>query len=106
MSEKNSSTQVVPNQPEPSSITLKDAVGNVVLEQGPKELSRLPAGQIKNEYVAQVEPGKHSLILPLGARATLIFPMEQNHLFSSKQHHLLELTDISGNLVRADRPIN
>jgi len=77
-------------------ITLKDAVGNVVLEQGPKELSRLPAGQIKNEYVAQVEPGKHSLILPLGARATLIFPMEQNHLLSSKNPYLLELTDING----------
>ena len=77
-------------------ITLKDAAGNIVLQQDMKDLSLLPAGQIENDYVAKVEPGKHSLILPLGARARLIFPMEQNHLLSSKQPYLLELTDISG----------
>jgi len=80
------------------SITLKDAAGDVVLQQDTKDLSRLRAGQIKNDYVAKVEPGKHSLILPLGARATLIFPIEQNHLLSAKQPYLLELTDISGSI--------
>ena len=79
-------------------ITLKDGAGNIVLQQDSKDLSRLPAGQIRNDYVAKVEPGKHSLILPLGARATLILPIEQNHLLSAKQPYLLELTDISGSV--------
>jgi thiosulfate dehydrogenase [quinone] large subunit len=79
-------------------ITLKDAAGNIVLQQDMKDLSRLPAGQLRNDYVAKVEPGEHSLVLPLGARATLIFPMEQNHLLSSKKPYLLELTDISGTI--------
>jgi len=51
-----------------------------------------------NDYVAKVESGKHSLVLPLGARATLIFPMEQNQLLLPKQPYLLELTDINGTI--------
>ena len=77
-------------------VTLKDAAGNIVLQQDMKDLSRLPADQIKNDYVAKVRPGKHSLILPLGARATLIFPIEQTRLISAKRPYLLELTDING----------
>ena len=79
-------------------ITLKDGTGNIVFQQDMKDLSRLPASQTKNDYVAKVEPGKHSLILPLGARATLIFPVEQNHLLPAKQPYLLQLTDISGSV--------
>jgi len=79
-------------------ITLKDGAGNIVLQQDMKDLSGLPASQIKNDYVAKVEPGKNSLILPLGARARLTFPMEQNHVLSSKKPYLLELTDISGTI--------
>jgi len=69
-----------------------------VCEASALDLSRLPPGQIKNHYAAKVRPGKHSLILPLGARATLIFPIEQNRLLSAKKPYLLELTDISGTI--------
>jgi thiosulfate dehydrogenase (quinone) len=68
------------------------------LPQDMNDLSRLPFGQIENDYAAKVRPGKHSLILPLGARATLIFPIEQNRLLSAKQPYLLELTDINGTI--------
>jgi len=77
-------------------ITLKDASGNIILQQDMKDLSGLAPDQIKNDYIAKVKPGKHSLILPLGARARLIFPLEHSHLLSAKQPYLLELTDISG----------
>jgi thiosulfate dehydrogenase [quinone] large subunit len=79
-------------------VTLKDAAGNFILQQDMNDLSRLPPGQIKNDYAAKVRPGKHSLILPLGARATLIFPIKQNRLLSAKQPYLLELKDISGTI--------
>ena len=79
-------------------VTFKDAAGNIVLQQDMKDLSRLPPAQIKNDYAAKVRPGKHSLILPLGARATLIFPIEQNRLLSAKRPYLLELTDINGTI--------
>jgi thiosulfate dehydrogenase [quinone] large subunit len=61
-----------------------------------KDLSGLAPGQIKNDYITKVKPGKHGLILPLGARATLTFRIEHSHLLSAKQPYLLELTDISG----------
>jgi thiosulfate dehydrogenase [quinone] large subunit len=54
------------------------------------------ATQIPERAAAKVRPGKHGLILPLGARAMLIFPIEQNRPLSAKQPYLLELTDISG----------
>jgi thiosulfate dehydrogenase [quinone] large subunit len=79
-------------------VSLKDAAGNSILEQHMKGLSRLPAGQITNDYATKVTPGKHSLILPLGARATLVFPIDQSRLLSAKQPYLLELTDISGTI--------
>jgi thiosulfate dehydrogenase [quinone] large subunit len=79
-------------------ITLRDAAGNIILQQDMNDLSRLSPGQIKNDYAAKVRPGKHSLILPLGARATLTFPIERNRLLSAKQPFPLELTDISGTI--------
>jgi thiosulfate dehydrogenase [quinone] large subunit len=79
-------------------VTLKDAAGSIVLQQDMKDLSSLPPGQIKNDYAAKVRPGKHSMILPLGARATLTFPIEQDRLLAAKQPYLLELTDISGTI--------
>ena len=79
-------------------VTLKDASGNLILQQGMPDLAGLGPGQIKNDYVAKVMPGKHSLILPLGALATLTFPIEHERLLSAKQPYSLELTDISGTI--------
>lgn len=75
-------------------IKLFDENENVVFEQTQTQLSQLSSEQIKNDYVAKVKPGKHSLILPLGARATLRF---QNDAFGQlKGNYTLELLDISG----------
>ncbi|WP_413533160.1 TQO small subunit DoxD [Empedobacter brevis] len=54
-----------------------------------KDLSNLKKEQISNYYVAKVTPHKHSLVLPLGAKATLNFDI-------SDKIHKVTLTDISG----------
>jgi uncharacterized membrane protein YphA (DoxX/SURF4 family) len=75
-------------------IRLIDQQGKTVFEQTQATLSQLSSAQIKNDYVAKVKPGKHSLILPLGARATLQF---QDDVFKDiKGKYTLELLDISG----------
>jgi thiosulfate dehydrogenase [quinone] large subunit len=43
-----------------------------------KELSNLDKQQISNYYVAKVTPHKHSLVLPLGAKANLNFDISDN----------------------------
>ena len=52
-------------------ITLKDENGKTILQKNGEELARFPLTRIKNDYVAKVAPGKHSLIIPLGSKATL-----------------------------------
>ena len=68
-------------------ITLKDENG--------KKLARFPLTRIKNDYVAKVAPGKHSLIIPLGSKATLTI---RSDVFMDlpKSDYELILTDISG----------
>lgn len=75
-------------------IKLIDEKGNTVFEQTQNQLSKLSLAQIKNAYVAKVKPGKHSLILPLGAKAILSF--QQNEFKHLKGKYTLELLDISG----------
>ena len=43
-------------------ITLKDENGKTILQKNGEELARFPLTRIKNDYVAKVAPGKHSLI--------------------------------------------
>lgn len=75
-------------------IKLISESGEVVFEQDLNQLSALSPSQIDNAYVAKVKPGKHSLIIPLGARATLHF---KDDVFQTlKGEYTLELTDISG----------
>ncbi len=77
-------------------IQLKDTTGNILFEQNQQEISQLASEQIQNDYVAKVYSGKHSLILPLGARATLTF---KNDSFRHLQGlYTLELLDISGTI--------
>lgn len=68
--------------------------GAVVFELDQHQLAALPSKAIQNEYVAKVKPGEHSLILPLGARATLSF---QDSAFLRLQDGFhVQLIDISG----------
>ena len=75
-------------------IKLMDENGNTVFEQNQTQLSALTSAQIKNDYVAKVKPGKHSLILPLGAKASLNF--RENIFKALEGNYTLELLDISG----------
>lgn len=77
-------------------IALKDKKGNVLMERTFNELAKMNKEDIKNHYVAKVKPGKLSMVVPLGAKATLQFiepvflqPLNTDEL-------ILELTDISG----------
>jgi len=76
-------------------IELLDSQNRVILDYGQEELSRLRAENITNDYIAQVKPGKYSLVVPLGAQATL-------HLSDENMAHLpggnytIKIWDISG----------
>ena len=76
-------------------ITLKDENGKTILQKNAEELARFPLTRIKNDYVAKVAPGKHSLIIPLGSKATLTI---RSDVFMDlpKSDYELILTDISG----------
>lgn len=76
-------------------ITLKDENGKTILQKNGEELARFPLTRIKNDYVAKVAPGKHSLIIPLGSKATLTI---RSDVFMDlpKSDYELILTDISG----------
>ena len=72
-----------------------DAENKEVIAYHQEDLAQLESHQIENKYVSKIEPGKHSLVIPLGAKATLSFKNEQfKHL--SKGNYKLKLTDISG----------
>lgn len=71
---------------------LKDAAGVVIHALDQSDLSTMPEEQIQNYYVAKVKPGKHSLILPLGAKADII--LNTGPLLPG--NYQLRLLDISG----------
>ncbi|OBJ71018.1 TQO small subunit DoxD [Mycobacterium sp. 1274756.6] len=70
-----------------------DSTGKPLLHLDGAQLSRLSADAIDNRYVASVEPGAHSLIVPLGARAKITLPADG---FDPAHSYTLTLTDISG----------
>jgi uncharacterized membrane protein YphA (DoxX/SURF4 family) len=58
-----------------------------------EELSKFDKEKIKNHYVTKVKTGKHSLIIPLGAKADLT--LDINDIKTDKKRRL-KLIDISG----------
>lgn len=77
------------------SIELFDNKNNTVLEYTQEDLAMLKKENISNYYVAKIKPGKHSLIIPLGAKARLNL---DNDILSSlsKGTYTIKMTDISG----------
>jgi thiosulfate dehydrogenase [quinone] large subunit len=73
-------------------LELQNENGEKVLDLDGEELSTFPKANISNKYVAQVKPHKHSLLIPLGAKATMKMdlPKITNGTYTST------LTDISG----------
>lgn len=56
-------------------------------------LSTLNKEQIRNYYVTKIHPGKHSLVLPLGAKADIMLDIFDLKI---KEGYQIQLTDISG----------
>ncbi len=74
-------------------IEILNPKNEVVKRWGQKELSEFAEENIKNHYVAKIKAGKHSLILPLGAKADVSVDISDIEL---QPNYRLKLTDISG----------
>lgn len=77
------------------SILLFDDNNNSILEYTQEDLARLQNENISNYYVAKIKSGKHSLIVPLGAKAKLNLDNEALSSLSNGMY-TLKITDISG----------
>ncbi|MDN3667513.1 TQO small subunit DoxD [Algibacter miyuki] len=76
-------------------IHLYDSQKNSILEYTQEDLSALNKMSIANYYVAKIKPGKHSLVVPLGAKAKL--NLEHDVLSNLPNGiYTLKITDISG----------
>ena len=76
-------------------ILLKDTSEKIVFQKQAEHLSKMLPENIQNEYVAKVKPGKHSLVIPLGAKANL--KLKEKELSGlPKGTYRIELVDISG----------
>lgn len=74
-------------------IQVLDEHQQIIKSIGLEELSQFPREKINNHYVAKIKPGKHSLIIPLGAKADLTIELANSELSKA---HSLKLIDISG----------
>ncbi|PKF74027.1 TQO small subunit DoxD [Chryseobacterium sp. PMSZPI] len=75
-------------------IQVLDKSGNIIKELNQTKLSKFPKEHIKNHYVAKVKSGKHSLIIPLGAKADINIDIRD--ILQKNEIHTLKLIDISG----------
>ena len=75
-------------------IHILDKNGNILKELDHKELAGIPEKNIQNHYVAKVKPGKHSLVIPLGAKADVALNIDD--ILQKNEIHSLKLIDISG----------
>lgn len=76
-------------------IKLEDESGLAVLELNGDDLANSAISHIDNKYVAKIKPGAHSLIVPLGAKATLTILEDQLKTLPEGNYTVI-LTDISG----------
>ena len=76
-------------------ISLKNESGKQLLQLDGSDLAQLSPQTISNYYVAKIKPGKHSLVIPLGSKATIRIPIDNKWAFE-KSAYTLTLTDISG----------
>ena len=76
-------------------IELIDKNDNIIVQYSQEDLAQLSKENIDNYYVAKIKSGKHSLIVPLGAKAKINL---NNASFSniSNGTYTLKITDISG----------
>lgn len=76
-------------------IDLYDEKNNIILEYSQEDLASLNNTDIVNYYIAKIKPGKHSLIVPLGAKARM--KLKDSKLEGLKNGiYVIRITDISG----------
>jgi thiosulfate dehydrogenase [quinone] large subunit len=76
-------------------IELFNSKGNKVFEYTQEDLAKLNKENISNYYISKIKPGKHSLLIPLGAKAKLNLKDEKLANLA-KGIYRLKITDISG----------
>lgn len=76
-------------------IELIDSENNTIVEYTQEDLSTLNKENISNYYVAKIKPGKHSLVVPLGAKAKLNLDNDDLSMLPAGAY-TLKITDISG----------
>lgn len=74
-------------------IQVLDENDKVVKAIDQNQLAKFPADKIHNHYVAKIKPGKHSLIIPLGAKADITLDLKGLQI---NENYSLKLIDISG----------
>ncbi len=76
-------------------VTLTNKAGEKIVQLDAKALSKFPKKQISNVYISKIKPGKHSMILPLGAKGTVTV-IDDILATMPKGEYTLKLTDVSG----------
>lgn len=74
-------------------VQLETASGEIIQKWDGTALSKVEDQAIDNAYVAKVKAGKHSMVIPLGAKARLTLPTEE---LKPTEKVVLRLIDISG----------
>ncbi|HTO16254.1 MAG TPA: TQO small subunit DoxD [Edaphocola sp.] len=74
-------------------IEILDENKNIVKQLDLHDLATFPIENIHNHYVSKIKPGKHSLVIPLGAKADLTLKIDQ---LNPNYNYSLKLIDISG----------
>ncbi|GLB47833.1 TQO small subunit DoxD [Neptunitalea lumnitzerae] len=74
-------------------ITISDINGNTLKHFNGDNLAELEPSEINNKYITKIKPGKHSLVVPLGAKGTLSLPTED---IAPTDAYTVKVTDISG----------
>lgn len=73
-------------------IQLETESGEVLQKWDGEALSKLPTSTIENIYVAAIKPGKHSLVIPLSAKAIMRLPVD----IETRETLVLRMIDVSG----------
>lgn len=76
-------------------IEVKDGQNNTIIDYSQEDLAALKPEDISNYYVAKIKPGKHSLIIPLGAKAKINLNNNDIKTLPSG-NYVIKITDISG----------
>ncbi|MGV9004788.1 TQO small subunit DoxD [Flavobacterium sp.] len=76
-------------------IELKDGHNNTLIHLSQDDLAALKPENISNYYVAKIKAGKHSLVVPLGAKAKISLNNATMKTLT-KGNYIIKITDISG----------